>query len=189
MRTARLVGVLASGWTLCAWPAVARADVQGLWPLGTPGRDPTFNWDLDFFGQVEAGGFVALNDFSGFGGLGLKSQFSVEGIGGAVGLRWERDARGSGGLGFFEPQLRPFELAKWRLYRYVDPYLAVGTELGANARGFRATAYAAGGVDIALWPSEAHPALNVEYVLRAAQTPDDFATQVLSLGLSVRSVF
>lgn len=159
--------------------------MPGLWPGGSSGLGAL---KLEFFGQAEVGGFAVLNDFSRFGGLGVKSTASLEGFGVALGARWERDRAGSGGGVFGESQLRPFALAQWSAYRYVDPYLALGGELGASTRGFRGSIYGAAGIDVALSASEAHPALNLEYQRRIRQTPDDFSDQALWLGLSVRTI-
>ena len=161
----------------------ARADDMP-WPTGLDGP---FALKLDFYGQAEIGAFVALDDFSHFGGLGVKSTMSLAGIGIALGARWEHDPAG-GALGFTEGQLRPFSLAEWRLYRIVDPYLALGGELGDSTGGFRAAIYGAAGVDVALWPSEVHPALSLEYQRRLKQTPNDFSDQALWLGLSLRTI-
>jgi hypothetical protein len=172
--------------------ARARADhMPGFWPAGAGGSgDPhPFELNFDFFAQVEVGATFALANFSDFGGLGGKLTLDVEGVGGAVGGRWERDAPGDGGLAFVEAQLRPFELAEWRMYRLVDPYFALGSELGSSPRGVRRTGYGGVGVDVALWPSDTHPAFTAQYSYRLPQAPAGFAPHVLSIGLSLRSVF
>jgi hypothetical protein len=186
----RLLAVV--GWSaVLAWSAHARADgMLGFWPVGPGGgNSKPFDLHFEFFSQVELGAFVSVGNFSDFGGVGAKASLDVAGFGGAIGGRWERDRAGSGGLGFLEAQLRPFELAEWRGYRFVDPYFAAGSELGSSAKGYRYTRYAGGGVDVALWPSDVHPAFTAEYVYRFAQTPAGFAAQALSLGLALRSVF
>ncbi len=171
------------------WSVPARAnDMPGLWPVGSGGGDSKpFDLNLNLFAQAQVGAFLAVTG-SGFGGVGAKASLTVLGIGGAVGGRWEREAGRDGGLGFLEAQLRPFELAEWDAYRWVDPYLALGSELGSS-RGFRGTGYGGAGVDVALWPSATHPAFTAEYVYRFARTPVGFSNQVLSLGLALRSVF
>ncbi len=146
--------------------------------------------EMTFYSQAQLGLSGALADWERPGGVSLRASMSFFGFGAAGSLRFESaGAQRSGALGL-GAQLRPLGLMQTKLYRYIDPFVSLGGEIGGGDGGLRAAGYVGAGCDVALFPDEElHPALVLEYQVRPLRTPSDMPAQLLEVGAAIRSVF
>ena len=153
--------------------------------------------DLDLRVQAQLVALAALPDAERLGNAELEINASMWSFGVAVALGYEHTTSPSvgtldGGFVRFALQWRFLALVHRTLFRWIDPQLELGVQLGGLGNGdeswFRGASYVGGGIDLRFLPAETHVVLTLRYRYSPdpLQLPHGLPECIYVVGLGVR---